>query len=189
MALILGIDEVGRGAWAGPLVVGAVVLEEATVIQGLTDSKLLSKKQRSSYIDIINDQADYVGVGWVEPAEIDELGLTQSMTLAIQRAMRGMSAVPDKIIIDGIVNYLPGDHRVKTIIKADQTIMAVSAASVIAKTARDDFMTKISKEHPSFGFEKHVGYGTKSHQQALSQHGPTVLHRLSFKPVKALMAK
>lgn len=186
MSLILGIDEVGRGAWAGPLVVGAVVLGEDTVIEGLTDSKLLTARNRERYVQIVYAKAKYVGLGWVEPAEIDELGLTKSMTLAIKRAMQGMDVSPDQIVIDGSVNYLKDDPRVKTVIKADQTLQAVSAASVVAKVARDEFMAKAALKHPYFGFEKHVGYGTKTHQTALKMHGPTVIHRLSFKPVKVV---
>lgn len=184
MQNVLGIDEVGRGCWAGPLVVGAVVLNKE--IPGLTDSKLLSKKKREEMDKQIRESAKFVGLGWVEPKEIDEFGLTASMRLAIERALKNAPEVT-QIIIDGNINYLADNPKAVTQIKADQTVPAVSAASIVAKVARDTYMEKVSKEHPGFGFESHVGYGTKAHREALTAHGITVLHRLSYKPVQVLL--
>ncbi len=185
MQSILGIDEVGRGCWAGPLVVGAVILGKE--ISGLTDSKLLSKKKREELDQQIQESAKFVGLGWVEPKEIDELGLTASMKLAIKRALESAPEVT-QIIIDGNINYLADDSKVITQIKADQTVPAVSAASIVAKVARDTYMENASKDHPDFGFETHVGYGTKVHREALTMHGVTSLHRLSYKPIQALLS-
>jgi len=184
MHSILGIDEVGRGCWAGPLVVGAVVLGKE--IEGLTDSKLLNKQKRLEFDQQIRETAKFVGLGWVEPKEIDELGLTNSMKLAIKRALEGVPKV-SQIIIDGNINYLAEDPRAITQIKADQTVPAVSAASIVAKVARDTYMENASNDHPSFGFETHVGYGTKVHREALAMHGVTSLHRLSYKPIQVII--
>ncbi len=183
MHRLMGIDEVGRGCWAGPLVVGAVILNKE--IPGLTDSKLLSKKKRLELDIQIRESAKFAGLGWVEPNEIDELGLTKSMQLAIERAVKDCPEV-NEIIIDGNINYLVEDPRAVALIKADQIVPAVSAASIVAKVARDTYMEKIAKDHPDFGFEKHVGYGTKAHREALATHGVTSLHRLSYKPVRLL---
>lgn len=179
----LGIDEVGRGCWAGPLVVGAVILERK--IPGLTDSKQLSKKRRIELDKQIRESAKFVGLGWVEPKEIDRLGLTASMKLAIERALKRAPKV-DQIIIDGNVNYLAENPNAIAQIKADQAEPAVSAASIVAKVARDGYMSDVAKSHPDFGFEKHAGYGTALHKHAIQTHGLTPLHRRSFKPIRAL---
>lgn len=184
MHRLMGIDEVGRGCWAGPLVVGAVILGKE--ITGLTDSKLLNKKSRLELDRQIRASAIFVGLGWVEPKEIDELGLTDSMKLAITRALKDAPEV-SQIVIDGNINYLVEDPKVITQIKADQMVPAVSAASIVAKVARDAYMEKVAKEHPNFGFESHVGYGTKVHREMLATHGVTSLHRLSYKPIQAIL--
>jgi len=182
----LGLDEVGRGCWAGPLVAGAVVLGEP--IAGLKDSKQLTASQRERLAAVIHDQALAVGLGWVEPTEIDQLGLTQSTRLAMERALAHISLVIDEIIIDGNINFLASDGRARAVIKADMTIPAVSAASIVAKVARDAYMIEAAKNFPAYGFEKHVGYGTAVHQAALRQYGACQLHRCSYKPVQACFA-
>jgi ribonuclease HII len=179
---IVGIDEVGRGCWAGPLVVGAVILNEP--ITGLKDSKLLSKIKRQSLDKEIRLKADYFSLGWVESSEIDEIGLTKATTLAINRAIENLGVDYDQIIIDGNINFLPNNIKASCLIKADSLVPAVSAASIIAKVARDKFMNNISNEYPGYGFDKHVGYGTAIHKQALIDFGPTKLHRKSFSPIK-----
>ncbi len=185
--ITVGIDEVGRGAWAGPLVVGAVILNPEQLIAGLLDSKLLSKHTRELLAGIINNQARAVGLGFVEPAEVDELGLTAATSLACRRALDQINIAYDEIIIDGSINYLPDEPRARAVIKADSSVPTVSAASIIAKVARDQYMCQLAQEHPLFGFERHVGYGTAAHLTALSNHGITPLHRLSFKPVAAFI--
>ncbi len=182
--MLVGIDEVGRGCWAGPLVAGAVVLSQPIV--RLKDSKLLSKAQRQKLAAQIRVEALNFGLGWVSPAEVDTLGLTGATTLAMQRALAQIIVNFDEIIIDGHLNFLPGELRARPIIKADQTVPAVSAASIIAKVARDDYMTKIAADYPDYQFQKHVGYGTRLHHDMLALHGICELHRLSFKPIKAL---
>lgn len=175
---MIGVDEVGRGAWAGPLLVCAARLRRP--VDGLTDSKLLSRKKRQYYAEIINQQAD-IGYGWVLAIEIDDIGLSAALRLATARALAEI--VPntaEEIIIDGTVNFAP-QYNSHTLIKADLTIPAVSAASIVAKVARDKYMCQLATVYPNYGFEKHVGYGTTLHQAAIAQYGYTPEHRRSFK--------
>lgn len=182
---IVGIDEVGRGCWAGPLVAGAVILREP--ILGLRDSKKLSKLQREKLAAQIYKQGT-VGLGWVEPHEIDEIGLAKAVELAMQRALAEVTQDFDEIIIDGNVNYFPYDPRAKAVIKADDSIPAVSAASIVAKVARDEYMaTKAHELFPMYEFGKHVGYGTRLHIEMLKLHGVSSLHRKSYKPIMELL--
>lgn len=181
--MILGIDEVGRGAWAGPLVVGAVVLGGAQ-IEGLTDSKKLTPKRRQILAKQIKEQAAAIGLGWVSAETIDRIGLSEALNMAARLAVKDIDVKFDEIIIDGNINLLQ-DSRVTTLKKADLLIPSVSAASIVAKVARDYYMSEIvSKEYPEYSFEKHVGYGTAAHSEALKLHGANELHRLSFVPVK-----
>lgn len=182
--VIVGMDEVGRGCWAGPLVVGAAIL--ARPIPGLKDSKQISSKQRRELAVVIQETASGTGLGWVWPAEIDDIGLTQATTLAMNRALEYIQSEYDEIIIDGKLNFLPDNPKCRAVIKADSSIPAVSAASIIAKVARDEYMHSISKKFPAYGFDRHVGYGTKLHLDSLRVHGPCKQHRLSFKPIRAV---
>lgn len=181
--MIIGIDEVGRGCWAGPLVAAAVGLDDACVIPGLDDSKKLTAKKRLLLTREIQKQTNQIGIGWVWPREINEIGLTESVRLAMQRAVDSLSYAESEIIIDGNINYLAHIPRTKAIIKADGTIPTVSAASIVAKVARDTYMQQIAEKYPEFGFEKHVGYGTKAHIEALAAHGVTAIHRRTYKPI------
>lgn len=184
--MIVGIDEVGRGCWAGPLVAGAVVLNGP--IPGLNDSKVLTKLQRTVLSEIVLSKAAAVGLGWVSPQEVDTLGLTSAVRVAMQRAVAQIEITFDEIIIDGNYNFLADDARAKTLIRADATVPAVSAASIVAKVARDSWMcTQAAKEYPDYGFEKHVGYGTKLHRDMLIQHGVCVLHRQSYRPIQEIL--
>lgn len=185
MARIVGIDEVGRGAWAGPLVIGAVLLDDTKPIAGLRDSKLLSKKQRSLCNEIVHAKSLAWGVGLVEAEEIDTIGLSAAMALAIRRALSYITLPYDEIIIDGNFNYLPDNPKARAQIKADMTINAASAASIIAKVARDQLMTEYVLTWPEHGFDRHVGYGTALHRAMLDLYGITPLHRKSFKPIAA----
>ncbi len=205
---ILGIDEVGRGPWAGPLVVGAVLLpdleenkalDEATMewVAQLADSKKLSAKKRENLSEKILGPAamNYgvrTGLGWVTATELDKKGLAVALRLATKRAVKELcnnsnqSVQFSSIIIDGTQNFLVGTEyeQVTSILpKADAKIKAVSAASIIAKVARDHYMKEIAQKYPEYGFDKHVGYGTKLHHQMLKQYGPCPEHRKSFRPV------
>ncbi len=184
--MIVGVDEVGRGCWAGPLVAGAVALHKP--INGLADSKAMRKKQRQILAATIRIEAAGIGLGWVTSEEIDEVGLSAAVKLAMHRAVNQIALVFDELIIDGNINYFPEDPRANAIVKADAIVPAVSAASIIAKVARDSWMTQeATKQFPQYGFDKHVGYGTALHRNALRLHGACSLHRRSFKPIQALL--
>lgn len=183
--MILGIDEVGRGPWAGPLVVGAVVLG-GMVIEGLTDSKKLSKKRRGELDLIIRESATAYGLGWVHADEIDQIGLSEALRLATRRAVEQVTSPYHEIIIDGTINFLDGTTKgkyVTTMPKADLLVPSVSAASIIAKVARDTYMAKQDDIYAGYKFSSHVGYGTAVHRAAIEKYGVTPLHRLSFAPL------
>lgn len=183
--MILGIDEVGRGPWAGPLVVGAVVLGGAE-IDGLTDSKKLSKRRREELDVIIREQATGYGLGWVEAYELDEIGLSAALILATKRAVEQVEAPYHEIIIDGTINFLKDTTKgrfVTTLAKADLLVPSVSAASIIAKVARDRYMTEQDVVYEGYKFASHSGYGTAAHRAAIELNGVTPLHRLSFAPL------
>jgi len=184
--MILGIDEVGRGSWAGPLVVGAVVLG-GVEIAGLTDSKALSKKQREKIDKEIRSKAQACATGWVHAEEIDKIGLSNALKLATKLAVEQIKVPYHEIIIDGTVNFLADTNKGKYVTclkKADLLVPCVSAASIVAKVARDNFMVEQSKIHKEYGFASNVGYGTAKHTEGIEKHGATKLHRLSFKPLK-----
>lgn len=184
--MILGIDEVGRGPWAGPLVVGAVVLGGAN-IEGLTDSKKLSKKRREILAEEIYQHASGIGLGWVHAQELDQIGLAEALRVATIRAVSQITIPYHEIIIDGTINFLKETTKggfVTTMKKADLLVPSVSAASIIAKVARDIYMEEQDSVYPTYGFKNHVGYGTAAHRAAIDAHGVTPLHRLSFAPLK-----
>jgi ribonuclease HII len=198
--ITIGIDEVGRGCWAGPLVAGAVVLGKP--ITGLRDSKKLSKKQRERLTEQVYATALAVGLGWVWPDEVDNWGITTAVKRAMERACaeaisaldagaeRGAAAVPyDQIIIDGNINYFADNPRAQAVIKADDSEPSVSAASIVAKVARDNYMAGLAAQdsYAGYGFEKHVGYGTAAHIAALQTLGVSDIHRRSYKPIQALL--
>jgi len=184
---ILGIDEVGRGPWAGPLVVGACLLPEP--IDGLTDSKKLSAKKREAIAIDIRKKADF-GLGWIPAQELDQLGLTESLCKACREAVSQIEGNFDQIIIDGTINFLRGtkyEKLVQVVPKADFLVPEVSAASIIAKVSRDQYMYELANKFPGYSFEKHVGYGTAAHKKALAELGPCDEHRKSFRPIAELI--
>lgn len=181
--VLVGIDEVGRGCWAGPVVAGAVILGKP--LEGVRDSKLLSKRQREIMAAEIELQSVAWSIGWATNQEIDQVGLTAAVALSMQRALESLTTSYDEVLIDGNFNFLAGLPKSRTLIKADQLVPAVSAASIVAKVARDRFMIQQALRYPGYGFERHVGYGTKEHRQALEQLGICDLHRLSVAPVAA----
>lgn len=180
--MILGIDEVGRGAWAGPMAVGAVVLGD-TVIDGLADSKKLTAKRREQLAGEIKRSACGIGIGWVSAETIDRIGLSPALKLAAARACAQINCDDvTEIIIDGTIR-LVDDPRVSTLAKADALIKSVSAAAIVAKVARDHYMQRLHMLFPDYGFASHVGYGTSAHATALAQFGASPIHRASFAPV------
>ena len=193
MSMILGIDEVGRGPWAGPLVVGAVILGGAK-IEGLNDSKKLTKKRREALDEVIREQAAAWALGWVSAGELDDAGMSQALRLATRRAVKQIQSqckekdvAFDEIIIDGTVNFLADtalERYVTVMAKADGLIPSVSAASIIAKVARDQYMTEQDMVYPGYGFASNAGYGVAKHRAAIERLGVTPLHRLSFAPLQ-----
>ena len=196
--MILGIDEVGRGPYAGPLVIGACILgdwqnsENAEWIEKLTDSKKLSAKRREELYALIKEKALATATGWVSSAEIDEIGLSEALRLATRRAVKQIqkTKVPfSEIIIDGTMNFLAGtklEKYVSTLKKGDFLVKEISAASILAKVERDKYMAELDAIYPEYGFGKHVGYGTAAHQKAMEEFGLTPEHRRSFRPVREI---
>lgn len=191
--MILGIDEVGRGPWAGPLVVGAVILGGAE-IDGLDDSKKLAKKRREMLDAEIREKVAAWALGWVSARELDEIGMSQALRLATRRTVeqvqlrcREKSLAFDEIIIDGTVNFLADtalEKYVTTMAKADGLIPSVSAASIIAKVARDNYMAEQDVAYPGYGFAANSGYGVAKHRAAIDKLGVCPEHRLSFAPLQ-----
>ena len=191
---VMGIDEAGRGPLAGPLTVAGVIFEPGYENPEIYDSKGLSEKKREELYKIIKERATSA-TGWVTSAELDEIGMSEALRLATRRAVEKIRAekVPfTEIIIDGISNFLVGttlEEYVTTMKKADFLIKEVSAASIVAKVERDNYMKELAKKYPGYGFEKHVGYGTAAHQKAMETLGLTPEHRRSFGPVAKLAAQ
>lgn len=183
---MIGVDEVGRGCLAGPLLVVAA-RQKNPLPKGVMDSKLLTRVQREELFETLINLCVF-GEGWVSAVEIDRRGLAKAMRLGVARALRNLDAQHhDKIIIDGSVNYLPKIFKnFECLIGADALVPLVSAASIYAKVRRDRFMIKLAKKYVSYGFENHVGYYTPQHKLALQRFGPlATIHRQSFQPLKA----
>lgn len=181
--MIIGIDEVGRGSWAGPLCVVAVAWPDDAPNEGLADSKRLSAARRQQMAVQIRLYAAAIGIGWVGPQEIDRIGLSKALQKAARLAVMQLR-VSAPIIVDGRDKLL-GDIPATYIIKADASVPAVMAASIIAKVARDGYMYQLDHLFGGYGFAKHVGYGTALHRQAIAALGPCVHHRLSYAPLRA----
>lgn len=190
---IVGIDEVGRGPLAGPLVVGAAVFKNevasADWIATLKDSKKLSAKKREQIAASANQHIHFA-LGWVSSIELDQVGITRALELAATRAMVKLASIyPNfsQIVIDGNLNFLKNTNfssQVTTLVKADNDVKQVSAASIVAKVARDHYMVELAKKYPIYGFDKHMGYGTAAHLAALKVYGPCPEHRFSYAPVR-----
>lgn len=175
---VAGADEVGRGALAGPLTVGAVVLPASPRIRGLNDSKQLSPAKRTQIAEQVREIAVAACVAHVEATDIDALGVTAALRLAFSRAVIGLGIKPDRLLIDG--RPLRIHHAETAIVKGDSRVAAIAAASVIAKVERDTLMVRAAQEHPEFEFDVNKGYGTAEHIAAIAKHGPCPLHRRSF---------
>jgi len=187
-ALIAGIDEAGRGAWAGPVVAAAVILnlQEASSLREVNDSKQLSPRQRDRLYQIIVDQCLTYGIGQGSVAEIDELGILPATRLAMQRAAAALSPQPDALIIDAV--RLPQVNKPQTVFNfADSISVSVAAASILAKVTRDRLLIDLDAQYPAYQFTRHKGYGTQIHRAALQSVGPCAIHRRSFKPISALL--
>ena len=187
--LMAGVDEAGRGPLAGPVVASAVVLDPRTHIEGLADSKKLTAKRRELLAVEIKQHSLAWSVAWADSAEIDAINILAATMLAMRRAILGLSLMPAKVQIDG--NRLPNlrfDARVlagEAIIGGDDSVAAISAASIIAKTTRDRMMVELDKIYPCYEFARHKGYGTEVHRERLREFGPCREHRQTFAPVRA----
>lgn len=186
--LIAGVDEVGRGPLAGPVVTAAVILPESFDLPGLTDSKKLSSKKRHILAVSIKEQALAWNLAEAAVEEIDKLNILHATMLAMQRAVLGLSSRPEKVLVDG--NRAPEfGIPAQAIIGGDGIEASISAASIIAKVARDELMSVYAEAYPYYGFERNSGYPTKQHREALIEHGVTPIHRRSFAPVKKLLCE
>lgn len=181
-----GVDEVGRGPLAGPVIAAAVILDPENPIQGLMDSKKISEKKRILLAKEIREKALSWAMGRAEHDEIDLINILQASLLAMKRAIESLSIMPELVLVDGI--YRPDvDCKVEPIVKGDSKVAAISAASIIAKVARDNEMVALDDQYPGYGFSQHKGYPTKMHINALKELGVSLIHRKSFSPVKRLL--
>lgn len=184
--IIAGVDEAGRGPLAGPVIAAAVILDETRPIEGLADSKKLSANRREVLSVTIKERARCWALGRAEVDEIDKFNILQASLLAMKRAVAGLTIAPDLVLVDG--NQAPVlDCYVQTIIRGDATVAEISAASILAKVARDREMTEMDKIFPGYGFSQHKGYPTELHVQAIRRIGVSAIHRLSYAPVRALV--
>jgi len=180
--IIVGIDEVGRGSWAGPVTVAAVV-PQPEHLSGIRDSKLLSRPERERAARRVRGWARAIGVGHASHEECDQLGMTEALRRAASRALDEVAAqgfVPDRIVLDGKHDYLADKRRVRTIVKGDQKVLSVAAASVVAKVIRDELMAEEAEHYPAYGFESNRGYPAPVHKCALAAYGPSAIHRRSW---------
>ncbi|MEK7711518.1 MAG: ribonuclease HII [Pseudomonadota bacterium] len=183
--ILAGVDEAGRGPLAGPVVAAAVVLSASCPIDGLADSKTLSASRREALAGQIRAQAAAWALGMASVEEIDRLNILQATLLAMQRAVQGLAITPDLVLVDG--NRAPRlSCPVRTVVRGDALIKSISAASILAKVARDAILQNLDAEYPGYGFAIHKGYPTAAHQRALEALGPSPVHRRSFGPVRRL---
>jgi ribonuclease HII len=185
---ICGVDEAGRGPLAGPVFAAAVILDPVRPIVGLDDSKKLSEKKREQLAVEIKEKALAWAVAWSSVEEIDRINILQATLLAMQRAVAALSVLPSEILVDG--NRLPHfDVPARAIIGGDASVLEISAASILAKTSRDAEMLKLHALAPQSGLDRHKGYGTAAHLEALREHGAAEFHRRSFAPVREVLGR
>ncbi|MBE0625038.1 MAG: ribonuclease HII [Burkholderiales bacterium] len=186
MNLVCGVDEAGRGPLAGPVCAAAVILDPGAHIAGLADSKMLSASRREEVAGQIRGRALAWAIAWASVAEIDALNILQASLLAMRRAVEQLGVAPAEVLVDG--NHCPRiGYPVKAVIRGDGKIPAISAASILAKTARDAEMMRLHLLYPCYGLDRHKGYPTTSHLAALAQHGACEIHRRSYAPIRKLL--
>lgn len=185
---VAGVDEAGRGPLAGPVVAAAVILDARRPIPGLADSKTLSAARREELAGLIRARASAWALGMASAEEIDHMNILQATFLAMQRAVQGLSMTPALALVDG--NRAPQLFcAVRTVVRGDATVASISAASILAKVARDAILHDLDRQYPGYGFARHKGYPTASHLRALEVLGPAAIHRRSFGPVRRLLEK
>jgi len=177
--LIAGMDEVGRGPLAGPVCVACVIMPLDDIIEGVDDSKKISEKKRNLLFEQIKEKAIAYSIEMVDEQKIDEINILEATKLCMKNAVENLTIKPDIVLVDAI-SKLDTDVPLRGIVKGDSLSYSIGCASILAKVTRDNLMVELSKEYPEYGFEKHKGYGTKAHIEALKEHGPCVYHRLSF---------
>jgi len=177
--VVVGLDEVGRGAWAGPLTIAAVVLPRDRRVYGVRDSKQLTERRREELFERVADWCTAVGVGHASHEECDELGMSDAQRLAARRALDAMGLEPDLVLLDGKWDFVGGGNT-RTIVKGDATCLSIAAASVIAKVTRDRMMRAEADNYPAYDFERNKGYPCPRHKVALKGYGPTPIHRRSW---------
>ncbi len=180
------MDEAGRGPLAGPVSAAAVILDDANPIAGLADSKKLSERQRDRLAPIIRERALAWAVAYADVGEIDRLNILQATLLAMRRAVLALDIQPQQVLVDGLYCPQTGIPS-QAVVKGDSKIAAISAASILAKTARDALMLQLHEQYPHYGFADHKGYPTAAHLAALREHGVSAVHRKSFRPVRELL--
>ena len=183
--VIAGIDEAGRGPLAGPVVSAAVVLPENFNVPGINDSKKLSEKKRDTLFPLIKENVLSFGIGIADHIEIDRINILQASLLSMKRAVEALSLVPDYLLIDGKFTIdSPIDQQ--AVVKGDARSLSIAAASILAKVTRDQIMADLAVKYPVYGFQRHKGYPTRAHKQAIVDHGPCPVHRKSFRGVKGI---
>ena len=185
--VIAGLDEVGRGAWAGPLTVGVVVPDRIRRITGVRDSKMLTGSEREARFDRITAWAEAWSVGHASNDECDDLGMSDAQRLAARRALEGLGITVDRVLLDGRWDFV-GGRRARTIVRGDSTSLSIAAASVVAKVPRDRILRDADRLHPGFGFAESKGYPSPVHRAALAQRGATTYHRRSWSFMHGLPA-
>jgi ribonuclease HII len=180
---VAGVDEVGRGPLAGPVVAAAVVLPAGLKIPGLNDSKQIEEAQRNWIFQILLARAEDIGVGWATTGQVDRMNILRASHHAMARAVARLSRKPAYLLVDGLPVFgLPGPYS--AVFQGDAQCACIAAASIVAKVVRDRFMTRLARSHPAYGFDRNKGYGTEEHREALAKDGPCDHHRRSFAPVR-----
>ncbi|MEK5231111.1 ribonuclease HII [Lysinibacillus sp. FSL K6-0232] len=186
--LVAGVDEAGRGPLAGPVVTAAVILpENCQALLGLNDSKQLSRDTRERMSILVKEHALSYSIHFLNATKIDELNIYEATKQSMAASVEGLHIKPNFVIADAMTLPIPIPQR--SIIKGDAQSLAIAAASILAKTARDHYMEELAQEFPQYGFEQHAGYGTKQHLEALAKYGPTIHHRTSFEPIKSMLKR
>ena len=184
--MIAGIDEVGRGAWAGPIVAAGVIFEKRVLIPGVRDSKLLSPQKRERLAEIIKEKALAWTIQKIDPQDIDNGGVGKANSRVIELVAEALN--PDYLLIDkATINPQNFSMKWETIVRGDSSVFSIAAASILAKVARDTMMVELAADYPQYGFDAHKGYGTRDHRRALKKHSPCPQHRHSYQPIAALL--